>query len=92
MTKNTFRNIFMHLGITAVVVGFIAEPITQKARLILSTSFIHLTPTYAEHFDFPAGKPDGEGYYNAQGFGKNNHLGADWNGNGGGNTDLGDTI
>ncbi len=26
------------------------------------------------------------GYYNAQVFGKNNHLGDDWNGVGGGNT------
>lgn len=43
-------------------------------------------------FDFPVGKPDGDGYYNAQKFGSSNHLGDDWNGNGGGNTDLGDTI
>lgn len=43
-------------------------------------------------FDFPVGKPDGSGYYNAQGFGKNNHLGDDWNGSGGGNSDLGDSI
>ncbi|NQY06668.1 MAG: M23 family metallopeptidase, partial [Flavobacteriaceae bacterium] len=38
------------------------------------------------------GKPDGKGYYNAQKFGANYHLGDDWNGVGGGNTDLGDTI
>ncbi len=43
-------------------------------------------------FDFPVGKPDGKGYYNAQPFGENNHLGDDWNGIGGGNSDLGDTI
>src|SRR5690606_36567173 len=43
-------------------------------------------------FDFPVGKPDANGYYNAQGFTENNHLGDDWNGLGGGNTDLGDTI
>jgi murein DD-endopeptidase MepM/ murein hydrolase activator NlpD len=43
-------------------------------------------------FDFPVGKPDGKGYYNAQKFGKNNHLGDDWNGLGGGNSDLGDPI
>lgn len=43
-------------------------------------------------FDFPVGKPDGNGYYNAQVFGKNNHLGDDWNGNGGGNSDLGDSV
>lgn len=50
-----------------------------------------LTPIKtAESFDFPVGPPDGAGYYNAQGFGKNNHLGDDWNADTGGNTDLGD--
>ena len=43
-------------------------------------------------FDFPVGKPDAEGYYDAQHFGENNHLGEDWNGNGGGNSDLGDPV
>jgi hypothetical protein len=43
-------------------------------------------------FDFPVGKPDGKGYYNAQKFQENNHLGDDWNGVGGGNSDLGDSI
>jgi len=43
-------------------------------------------------FDFPVGKPDAKGYYDYQGFTKNYHLGEDWNGVRGGNTDLGDTI
>lgn len=46
----------------------------------------------ADSFDFPVGKPDAKGYYNALKFGKNAHLGDDWNGLGGGNTDLGDSI
>lgn len=46
----------------------------------------------AYHFDFPVGKPDAEGYYNAQPFGENNHLGEDFNANTGGNSDLGDPI
>ena len=46
----------------------------------------------ADSFDFPIGKPNGNGYYNAQKFGDNNHLGEDWNGVGGGNTDYGDSI
>lgn len=46
----------------------------------------------ADGFDFPVGAPHGRGYYDAQPFKKNHHLGEDWNGNGGGNTDLGDPV
>ena len=43
-------------------------------------------------FDFPVGKPEADGYYDAQHFGANRHLGEDWNGKGGGNSDLGDPV
>ncbi len=46
----------------------------------------------ADGFDMPVGAPDGEGYYNAQGFGTNSHLGEDWNGLGGGSSDYGDPV
>jgi murein DD-endopeptidase MepM/ murein hydrolase activator NlpD len=46
----------------------------------------------ADGFDFPVGKPNAEGYYKARGFRPNGHLGEDWNGNGGGNSDLGAPI
>ena len=46
----------------------------------------------SDGFDFPVEKPIAKGYYDAQPFGKNNHLGSDWNGIGGGDTDLGDAI
>lgn len=46
----------------------------------------------ADGFDFPVGRPDGHGYYDAQSFGENDHLGEDWNGNSGGNTDRGDPV
>lgn len=44
-------------------------------------------------FSYPVGKLKGiKEFYNAQGFGVNNHLGDDWNGVGGGDTDLGEAI
>ena len=46
----------------------------------------------ASGFDFPVGAPTGTGYYKARGFWPNGHVGEDWNGKGGGNTDLGDSV
>ncbi|MCB1279449.1 M23 family metallopeptidase [Prosthecobacter sp.] len=46
----------------------------------------------ADGFDFPVGKPDADGYYKARGYWPNGHLGEDWNGRGGGDTDLGAPI
>jgi len=46
----------------------------------------------SDGLDFPVGDGDAAGYYNAQEFGENNHLGEDWNGKGGGDTDLGDEV
>lgn len=50
-----------------------------------------VTPA-CEGYDFPVGPPDATGYYDAQPFGVNDHLGNDWNGNGGLDTDLGDPV
>lgn len=46
----------------------------------------------ADGFDFPVGKPDANGYYKARGYWPNGHLGEDWNGQGGGDTDQGAPI
>ncbi|MFM9984043.1 MAG: hypothetical protein ACKVOK_02335, partial [Flavobacteriales bacterium] len=58
----------------------------------LRSEFMNHPEYLAAGFDFPIGKPNAKGYYNAQGFGKNDHLGDDWNGIGGGNTDMGDPV
>ncbi len=46
----------------------------------------------ADGFDFPVGWPEAAGYHKARGFRPNGHLGEDWDGDGGGNTDMGDPI
>jgi len=46
----------------------------------------------ADGFDFPVGKPDAENYYKARGFRPGGHVGEDWDGVGGGDTDLKDPI
>jgi murein DD-endopeptidase MepM/ murein hydrolase activator NlpD len=46
----------------------------------------------ADGFDLPVGKPDGRGYYKARGMRAHGHLGEDWDGVGGGDTDLGDPV
>lgn len=50
------------------------------------------TVRVADGFDFPVGKPDAHGYHKARGFTPFGHLGEDWDGDGGGDTDLGDPV
>lgn len=76
----------------------ISEKTIQKTNVpkhafVFFDSIFDKKPTFkATGFDFPVGKPNANGYYNAQKFTVNNHLGDDWNGKGGGNTDLGDPM
>lgn len=60
--------------------GFLKTP--------LETAFVKL----ADGFDFAVGKPDAQAYYKARGFRSNGHLGEDWDGIRGGDTDLRDPI
>lgn len=65
--------------------------IDQPEPTVLVPAYPHQL-VLADGFDFPVGPPHAKGYYNAQKFGQNNHLGDDWNGVGGGNSDFGDTV
>ncbi len=48
----------------------------------------------ADGFDFPVGKPNADNYFKARGLRLRSpqHFGEDWNGRGGGDTDLGDPV
>ncbi len=50
------------------------------------------TVRVADAFDFPVGGANAGGYHKARGFRQNGHLGEDWNGDGGGDSDLGSPI
>jgi murein DD-endopeptidase MepM/ murein hydrolase activator NlpD len=58
----------------------------------MSTSLDTGMTKLADGFDFPVGKPEAEGYYKARGFRPGGHVGEDWDGVRGGDTDLRDPI
>ncbi|WP_233268062.1 M23 family metallopeptidase [Algibacter sp. L3A6] len=83
--------------ILILIIGFFScKPDTKKNISYTAQNNIKIikadTIKFTNGFDFPVGKPNAKKYYNAQKFGENEHLGDDWNGVGGGNTDLGDPI
>lgn len=81
-----FCLLFLFIGCQEIPKKTTTKKPEKKASFVYNKDYI------ATEFDFPVGKPNAKGYYNAQKFGENYHLGEDWNGVGGGNTDLGDTI
>lgn len=79
-------------------VAAVGAAVVAVAAVIVGTAVVPppardpVAPARCDGFDLPVGPPDGRGYYNAQPFGTNTHLGDDWNGVGGGDTDLGDPV
>jgi murein DD-endopeptidase MepM/ murein hydrolase activator NlpD len=62
--------------------------LTVSAGAQSETAFTKL----ADGFDFPVGRTEAVGYYKARGFRPGEHLGEDWDGTGGGNSDVRDPI
>lgn len=77
----------------AVALLSVAFAVAAKAQSVEISAERHVAYTkLADGFDFPVGKPDARGYYKARGYTANFHLGEDWDGVRGGDTDLGDPI
>jgi murein DD-endopeptidase MepM/ murein hydrolase activator NlpD len=79
--------------IISVACGSVSKNMNPDPQVPTTTStFVFDTNYIATAFRNPVGNPPGVGYYDAQPFMRNTHLGEDWNGKGGGNSDLGDTV
>ncbi|MFK8161640.1 MAG: M23 family metallopeptidase [Lewinella sp.] len=79
------------ISIDTVKLPKLPPPTPTKAEQITELFTKH--PEFAaDGFDYPVGKLNAKGYYNAQGFAGTTHLGDDWNAITGGNSDLGDPI
>jgi murein DD-endopeptidase MepM/ murein hydrolase activator NlpD len=76
---------FSLLGITLTLVAFCLTPEHAQAAPKINL---------ADGFDFPVGKPNAANYYKSRGLRLRSpaHYGEDWNGRGGGNSDLGDPV
>lgn len=74
-----------------VLAGWQAEAVTM-AKMTSDGKWAYVP--LANGFDYPVGKPNGDGYYKSRGLRLKTprHMGEDWNGNGGGNSDLGDPV
>lgn len=85
--------LFLFLSCQAQTEKSIEKSIEKTSKQTYEALFLKKKEYISGGFDFPVGKPDAKGYYNAQGFGgKSHHLGDDWNAVTGGNSDLGHPI
>lgn len=77
----------------AVLAAFLVfSPMPELPNIDADRHEALLRMPYASGFDFPVGWPDARGYYDARSFGMKKHMGSDWNGVNGENTDLGDPV
>jgi murein DD-endopeptidase MepM/ murein hydrolase activator NlpD len=98
------RRLAIYLSIALLLaallaIGWYARRKQMSAARIPAESIVSPTPLVipiSDGFDYPVGNSkrvtqanDGDGWYTAQDFGENNHLGEDWNKESGGNTDCG---
>ena len=79
-----FRNTFSIIQRALICISLALGPIVASGE----TASVRL----ADGFDCPVGRNGTKQYYKARGFRANGHLGEDWNGAGGGDTDLGDPV
>jgi len=94
----TFHRSFFGAGLLLVFCAFLTgcrtrQPSEPRDRITTASSTPIAAPL-ADGFDYPFGKitkpsKHEAGWYDAQKFGANNHLGEDWNRTTGGNTDCG---
>lgn len=84
--------VFIFLIVLFLSCGTINKTVSTSDSSKTDRTFVYDTNYIATKFRKPVGNPPGFGYYDAQPFMRNTHLGEDWNGNGGGNSDLGDTV
>ena len=70
----------------------VKEDEVNKSDNPLLTLFKQNAEYFSDGYDYPVNPPDAENYYNAQEYGKNKHLGDDWNALTGGDSDLGHPI
>jgi murein DD-endopeptidase MepM/ murein hydrolase activator NlpD len=73
------RSVFLPLGLSLALTGSALAQETAQVRM-------------ADGFDYPVGRDGAKAYYRARGFRVNGHVGEDWNGAGGGDSDLGDPV
>ncbi len=91
--KLIMKNLFYFLCLVLITGCSGQNSVNLPRYASVYDSLFRYNPAYiSSGFDYPVGKPDAKGYYDAQPYGQNTHLGNDWNSNKGGNSDLGDPV